>query len=433
VKISQIVLSADEPITLPKKRPFAQLSLDRLSLEHPLKPSFTSPGNNKPKMNKNFLGPALNVIPRWKSSLFSAGHRNEIPLRDFTRSSTHADVNVVDGKLFITTAPQKFAYAAIVNLEKLGLRKAATLHIVARTTEGIASFGVTDHTGTAFLVEMQLQKATEFTVLDLHIHSGKRAQCLVVRSCAEEGTVSVIEIQEVTCEEQERLTFEQLYAVAGTIHQPQPRRIHLEVRTHKVPIDHEVLATEKDGFYRYEANPLDVSETALFLIDPWAQHPNDGVDKRVADNINTRLVPLLRIARTHRLRTIYLPHAHRISTAVAPQPGEVVIFGGEDYKAYEQTYYQQLCDLLDFLEENKVRNLIYAGYATNRCVLHRPAGIIRMAQRGYNCILLRDCTAAIETPQTLDGEWIKFAMINMIEDQYGGSATLEDLMRAFDT
>jgi nicotinamidase-related amidase len=383
-------------------------------------------------MKLNFFGSALNMIPWFTSALPSARQRHQIPLQGFTRSNTRADVNILDGKLFITTAPQRFAYAAMVDLERLGLRKAVSIQIVARTTGGIASFGITDQAGTAFLVEKQLHTGNDFSAVDLYIHSGKKAGRLVVRSFADDGTASVVEIQEVIYEEHEELRFEQLYAVAGTIHSSRPRRIRLEVRSYKVAIDHEGPATERDGWYEYEANEFDLSETALFLIDPWARHPNSGVHRRVADNIRTNIVPLLGVARTHQLLTIYLPHAHQISTAVAPRPGEVVIFGGEDYEAYEQTYNQQLCGLLDFLADRNVRTLIYAGYATNRCLLHRPAGILQMAQRGYKCIILRDCTVAIETPQTLEGEWIKFAMINMVEDQYGGSTTLDDLRRALE-
>jgi len=70
---------------------------------------------------------------------------------------------------------------------------------------------------------------------------------------------------------------------------------------------------------------------------------------------------------------------------------------------------------------------MYAGYATNMCILTRPTGIIKMKELGYNIILVRDATLAIETPESLDNEWAKKMSINLIETSFGKTTTLKDL------
>ncbi len=44
--------------------------------------------------------------------------------------------------------------------------------------------------------------------------------------------------------------------------------------------------------------------------------------------------------------------------------------------------------------------LLFAGFNTNACILVRDYGTLAMSQRGYETILLRDCTTGMESPET---------------------------------
>jgi hypothetical protein len=44
--------------------------------------------------------------------------------------------------------------------------------------------------------------------------------------------------------------------------------------------------------------------------------------------------------------------------------------------------------------------LFYAGFNTNACILVRDYGTLAMSQRGYEVILLRDCTTGMEARWT---------------------------------
>ena len=75
-------------------------------------------------------------------------------------------------------------------------------------------------------------------------------------------------------------------------------------------------------------------------------------------------------------------------------------------------------------------HLFYAGFAANVCVLYRDYGTRAMAKRGYNVILLRDGTCAIEADVTLQDERLLEAAILGIEMWVGSSTTSQALLDA---
>ena len=75
-------------------------------------------------------------------------------------------------------------------------------------------------------------------------------------------------------------------------------------------------------------------------------------------------------------------------------------------------------------------HLLYAGFATNWCILNRDSGMRAMAQRGYNMILLRDATMGVEFPDTLAAETATEMAIREVEQQLGFSAAKDDFLAA---
>ncbi len=110
------------------------------------------------------------------------------------------------------------------------------------------------------------------------------------------------------------------------------------------------------------------------------------------------------------------PEAIRVMPFLGPKP--------EDYVVATGAQLHRLCRHMGIL------HLFYAGFAANICVQHRDCGMRPMRQRGYNVILLRDCTRAIEQPETLDGMWMTFAAVSDLELKVGSSTTSEELQRA---
>jgi nicotinamidase-related amidase len=106
----------------------------------------------------------------------------------------------------------------------------------------------------------------------------------------------------------------------------------------------------------------------------------------------------------------------RVIGAVEPGDGDQVIFDGD-----------QLHRLLSVRE---VHTLFYVGFAANMCVLHRDYGMRAMAARGYDVVLVRDATTAIEMADTVDDFSITGATIRDVEVGVGYTLTTADLLSA---
>jgi len=366
------------------------------------------------------------------SAVFRTIDHKEISIDSFRQIHKEAKVETADGKVTISTPPYRYAYAVNIDLTALGQQGGAQIEVVARTKSGIVSFGVPDLSDSIFLVERQLYKRDDFSTIRLKIQFLSKVKQLVVRSFSQDGEVSIVEIQDLKIYKTPSVNFSQLYAVGGVIRLPTPRLISLSVRKLLFESEEVPASAERCPCYVNENRRIDVSSMAFYLVDPWAKYPDHCFEKRAKEHVATKIVPLLKVVRKHKIMTIIMPHAHVISPEVAPQDGEVIIFGGENYPVYQETYGQELVDLLDFLKEKKVTTIVFAGYALNRCLLHRPAGLLAMAQRGFQCIILRDCTLADELQSTLENEYIKLSIISMIEDQYGGSITTGDFEAALE-
>lgn len=121
-------------------------------------------------------------------------------------------------------------------------------------------------------------------------------------------------------------------------------------------------------------------------------------------------------------RTQWLEHdlaTRRIMPCVEPEPGDFVVANGEQ--------------LQRLLSHRKVLHLLYAGFAANMCVLYRDYGIAAMHRRGYNIILLRDCTTAIESAATMPGMVHTQAAVSIVEMVFGTSTTSTAFLNACPT
>lgn len=198
------------------------------------------------------------------------------------------------------------------------------------------------------------------------------------------------------------------------------KKIKLKTRDIELAVDMENFDTEKDTQYTYEYTELDMNKTALILIDVWKEHPNDGWLKRAQKNIKYKVAPLVKLFRKHNMIIIHAAHGRE--QQIKPLPNEYIVVG-DNY---------DLAELNKSLKNYGITTLLYAGYASNMCITHRPIGILNMYQFGYEIILVRDCTIAFESPETLNGEWTNKAAIYKVELQWGSTTTLDNLQKAFE-
>ncbi len=206
------------------------------------------------------------------------------------------------------------------------------------------------------------------------------------------------------------------------LYQPTPESqtvmLELPVRRFQQSVKTEDYDTERDGFYEFRTLNLLTDEIALILIDVWAYHPNDGFMARQEENVRNRIVPLLQAARDLGIVVIHAPHGNPIHPEVHPRDGEIVL-NEYDY-----------ITVFNNLRNRGIKTLIYAGYASNMCVLVRPIGIIQAKGQNFDVILVRDATIAVEAPESLDGKWAHEMSVLFVELNFGYSTTVNEFQRA---
>jgi nicotinamidase-related amidase len=79
----------------------------------------------------------------------------------------------------------------------------------------------------------------------------------------------------------------------------------------------------------------------------------------------------------------------------------------------------------------KIDTLFYVGFMADLCLVNIPGAIREMSHKfKYRCVVLRNCTTAYEFAETVDGSWMTFAAIRLIESGMGYSAISDDFISA---
>lgn len=231
----------------------------------------------------------------------------------------------------------------------------------------------------------------------------------------------------------------------------------------------------EENFVRRQIDmALPAAATALVLVDMWNIHFIESWLERAVEVTRESVVPVLDAARDAGLAIVHAPSApvaanypqllrHRRPEPTPPDdwpPAEFRRRSG-DYAAFRgprhqppgiAVHWDEMKDQLgmssaidvrdqdfviatgqqlhDLARESHILHLIYAGFATNWCILNRDCGMRAMAGRAYNLILLRESTTGVEFPDTLDGLVATEMAIREVEVQLGFSASNADFILA---
>lgn len=234
------------------------------------------------------------------------------------------------------------------------------------------------------------------------------------------------------------------------------------------------LPTDASG-YEHEVLDLDINRTALVVVHCWNIGCPDGpaVDSNFcvgmgwpeaageAQRIMREVIrPTMDAARRSGLRVLHVepdwmdaayPHvpsrrASGLSIAAGPHREMLDRAHGPDYLTQSPLASMRRCELVapagdeplvfysdqldQALQEHGIRILVYAGFAADMCVLGSEGGARAMLGRGYQCILLRDATLGVETPETFPLRLATRYGTHRFEWQVGHSATSGDLLEA---
>ena len=215
----------------------------------------------------------------------------------------------------------------------------------------------------------------------------------------------------------------------------------IKPRYHRWFVDPGVEWVETNTGYATLDWAIPISQTALVLVDVWQRHYLKDTEARAEAIITNKLAPLLNTCRKAGLTIIHAPspvvakqfpnwtklnnHSentklndwppaeftnlrgeyevyrrpkepreaerqkiaqHQIHTRAWPLEHEPVIANGEELHLY--------------CKQKGILFLLFAGFNTNACILSRDYGAMQMRNRGYEVILIRDCTTGMESKET---------------------------------
>lgn len=85
-----------------------------------------------------------------------------------------------------------------------------------------------------------------------------------------------------------------------------------------------VIDITPDNFDHDLGVGIDPSKTAVVIVNPWANHENDGWAERMSDNNLNRIKVLLEFARAKKIQIVYVANGREIDSRLLPQSGDYV-------------------------------------------------------------------------------------------------------------
>lgn len=263
--------------------------------------------------------------------------------------------------------------------------------------------------------------------------------------------VAVVSCQAAACAQE-------AHSDSGTDALSEQRILHVNPRYYRWHVDPGKAWLEKNTGYARLDWEIPLSQAALVLVDVWDRHYLKEPEERAERIIQETIRPLLRKCRMAGPQIIHAPsppQARKCAAWVGHKKQEELPVGAPDTKAvhvpakpwppsqfrskngpYKQyarpaepmasdrlRILKGLCmhpdvrpegsdvvvatgqELHEYCRDQGILFLFYIGFNTNMCILQRDYGTMAMHTRGYEIIVVRDCTTGMESFETQDGLW----------------------------
>ena len=252
------------------------------------------------------------------------------------------------------------------------------------------------------------------------------------------------------------------------------KTLRIKPRYYRWHVDPGVEWIEKNTGYASLDWEIPLSQAAVVLLDVWDRHYIHDPEARAEEIIQTKLVPLVDACRKADLLLIHAPspghelaqgHPNWVNLASKdeinptndpewPPPA----FRGKngDYSRYARPHELREQEIRDrvgdrtmhpavapagdepviaygeelhrYCKQHGILFLFYVGFNTNACILHRDYGTLEMAKRGYEIVMIRDCTTGMESCETHDGLWQTRVAVQILEMFGKYSVTSDDVI-----
>jgi nicotinamidase-related amidase len=257
--------------------------------------------------------------------------------------------------------------------------------------------------------------------------------------------------------------------------------MHLQPRYARIYTDPGVEEAEANYPYRELEWDIPLQDAAVVCVDCWNWHFSRETLARIEDCTAKNIAPLLAACRAQGLQVIHMPAdpvASRHPNLLRPKPADArpqapwpdtPAWPPAEFKSKTGPYAQfarpvepqdatraqhretqrafhRLCqpvgnepvlvdgeDLHRYCAERRLLHLFFIGFNTNACIMMRDYGIPPMAARGYDCILVRDCTTGMEVADTVADLTCTRGTVATIEQFLGYTVTAGQLVNALNT
>ncbi|GAA4444865.1 hypothetical protein GCM10023091_35640 [Ravibacter arvi] len=219
-------------------------------------------------------------------------------------------------------------------------------------------------------------------------------------------------------------------------------KLHVKPRYYRWHVDEGEAWTEANTGHARLDWEIPVSQTALVLVDVWQRHYIKEPEERAEKIIDDHLLPLMTACRANGLEIIHAPapEAARVHPRWInlPETAKVHDQAGEwppkDFRRLSGSYSQYRRptepreaerqrlpalrihpkaepqgdeiviatgdELHQYCRQKGILFLFFAGFNTNACILSRDYATIEMGKRGYQVLLVRDCTTGMESSES---------------------------------
>src|SRR5579863_377257 len=140
---------------------------------------------------------------------------------------------------------------------------------------------------------------------------------------------------------------------------------------------------------------IDPGTAAIVVMDPWIDMASDHLNEYYGRIAESPVVPLVNkgLERGHRIIVLTNdPASVKYNTKIHPKLAALVT-DGKATLLYHQNFDDD--QFADYLHKAGINTLIYAGFASNMCVIGRRMGMIPMVQQGFKTYFVPEASAAV--------------------------------------
>ena len=155
--------------------------------------------------------------------------------------------------------------------------------------------------------------------------------------------------------------------------------------------------TRKEGMYKID-HWITPEQTALIIMDPWDDMPDDNLNEIATEIICMKILPLAEAA-ARVGHPVYIM-TNDPDTVEYSKHLDIGLLQLERNNQADILYHSDNDGFISALVSSNINRVIYTGFHSNSCVLNRPSGIVAAHNAGLTTYLVPEASAAVERKDT---------------------------------